>query len=134
MHTPEVSVFMIDDSRADAVCLNDLLQSIEAFDVNFCHVKQPDNEYLRSYLSYFDVAFIDYRFEGAKNGIELVEELRGIDYQGPIYVITGRGNETIKQQCLEAGGNGYFEKESISVDLLEGIVEDYLYEREAKSI
>jgi signal transduction histidine kinase len=61
----------------------------------------------------FDCAFVDYRLPD-KDGLALVQELRGNGIKIPLIVLTGQGDEQIAVDLMKAGASDYLIKSRIS--------------------
>src|SRR5262249_2305989 len=66
----------------------------------------------------YDIAFLDYRL-GARNGLELLREVRGRGIDTPAVVLTSQGDEEVAVEAMRSGAADYLSKLHVSVEALE---------------
>ncbi|MFO1492165.1 MAG: response regulator transcription factor [Kiritimatiellia bacterium] len=80
-----------------------------------------------------DAAVVDISLEGS-DGLELIKNLRAMDYAFPILVVSMHEESLYAERVLRAGGNGYVMKRELSDNLLralERIIEGKIYVSDA---
>lgn len=64
-----------------------------------------------------DACLVDYHL-GGFTGLDFVREANARGYTGPIIILTGRQDDDLDQQALDAGAVDYLEKNSVNANLL----------------
>ncbi len=111
----KLRVLAIEDDDYDALALEELLDRLDAFDVEFIHC--ADSRAGRHALATnpFDVIFLDYRL-GSEDGLEVLRAIRREGIRSPVIFMTGHGNERVAAEAARAGGDDYLLKDDLSVD------------------
>lgn len=122
--TSSVSILLIDDSVLEAELFSNKLSQIEDLDIQFSHLKNPEEAYLTLFSGQYDLTFLDYRFGGSRTGVDLVRELRSWHYDRPIYLLTGYGTQRVKSRSLNEGADGYIEKNVLTPSYLENVLKE----------
>ncbi len=116
-HT-RVHVLLIEDDLDDYILTRDLLADIP--DQPYSLDRVPD------YASGLDmlrqgkhaICLLDYRL-GARNGLELLKEIRGEGFHPAIIMLTGQKDRALDLAAMEAGATDFLEKASLTVPVLE---------------
>lgn len=103
--TTRAKVLIIDDELGPRESMSYILQ--DEFDVAVADQVDRGLELLRS--APFDVVIMDIRMP-QKNGIEGLEELRGIDTDASVIMMTGYGALASAQAAMSLGANEYMKK------------------------
>jgi PAS domain S-box-containing protein len=117
MATP-LKVLIIDDDEDDYFITSQFLKEVDAFplDVFWCYNIQEAKRELKS--NNFDFYFLDYRL-GALTGLELLKDAILEGCIKPIVLLTGKGNQEIDRETIEAGAYDYLIKGDINAEKLE---------------
>lgn len=67
-----------------------------------------------------DLAIVDITLEGS-DGLELIKNIRAMDFEFPILVVSMHDETLYAERVLKAGGNGYVMKAAIAEVLIEAI-------------
>ncbi|MBF0565662.1 MAG: diguanylate cyclase [Nitrospirae bacterium] len=138
----ELKILIVDDDQEDIFLLKDYIReglagaklTIKAVTSFLACLEVLQEEE-------FDVIFIDYRL-GERNGIELIEEIRGGDcHRGTdcanIILLTGQGDEELAVTAMKKGARDYLKKSNISPDLIAAAIRSAMkiaeYERKQKN-
>jgi DNA-binding NtrC family response regulator len=102
-------VLIVDDESAICFAYRKLLES-ERFKFDICESVEEALMHLRTY-EYFAV-ISDVRFAGSDNtdGLYFVSEVREIQPQSKVILVTGHGNDEVKRTVNKLGASHYFEK------------------------
>lgn len=82
---------------------------LEDFNVSITHVDNGRDLLEKCKSDDFDIVITDNRMP-LLNGLEVIEMIREEDKETPFIAISGNIFEEDKQECLEAGFNGYLNK------------------------
>ena len=116
----ELKILIIDD---DGVDQQQIKRALAKSDILF-HIKTAVNatEALKLIASEkFDCCFIDYILPG-KNGIELTSDIRKLNINTPIVVITNETDPELSNKAILAGATNYLTKSLITPDGLSLII------------
>jgi two-component system sensor histidine kinase/response regulator len=73
----------------------------------------------------YDCVFLDYRLPD-RDGLAVVQEVRGRGDKTPLIVLTGQGDEEIAVELMKAGASDYLPKSKISPEVLSRILRNAL--------
>ena len=114
-----IRILVVDDAREHAEMVLDFLRMSEGLSGAVMKTAGSYDGALRELLADdYDVAFFDYIL-GARNGLDLLRELRLQGIETPVIVLTGRGAEEVAVEAMKAGAADYLSKTAISVESLE---------------
>lgn len=71
-----------------------------------------------------DIVLVDIKLRGEMDGLELVRYLREWGYEGPVIGITSPVNDSIHQECLDAGCDDFLPK-PLQVHRFYKMLQDY---------
>lgn len=117
-NTSKIKVLLVEDDDDDFLLVKDLFSEIG----NGRYVLERARSYddaigLRSPES-FDICLLDYRL-GARDGLELMGELRNIGYNCPMILLTGQNDDSLDRMAMKAGAADYLIKGQINPENLE---------------
>jgi signal transduction histidine kinase len=114
----KVRVLLVEDDEDDYLITRDLLT--EAHRDTYVLEWARDYESAEEMLAHngYDVCLFDYRL-GARTGLELLREARARNYDVPIILLTGIGDEEVDYQAMQSGAADYLVKGQITAALLE---------------
>jgi PAS domain S-box-containing protein len=124
-----IRILIIDDDEDDFFITSEYIRSITGgeFRVDWCY---DYHEALRHICeSKYDIYFIDYRL-GPKTGLELLRDAMRNNCEEPIIMFTGKGNQVIDRESMQAGAFDYLVKLELSSEKLERSIR-YALERAA---
>jgi signal transduction histidine kinase len=111
-------VLLIDDDEDEFVITKDLFDELEgglyelewapSYDEGVERVKRAEHA---AYLVDYDL--------GARTGIELLREARGVGCGAAIVILTGAGDRSIDLQAMQAGADDYLDKRQLTATALE---------------
>ena len=102
----QASILLVDDSRANLLSLEALLEELGQRIVT----AQSGEEALRLVQAEeFAVILLDVRMPGV-DGLGLLKSLRGMGVETPIFVMTGYDSTQVALEALENGATGYLPK------------------------
>lgn len=122
-----IRVLIIDDDEDDFFLTSEYIKSIKggAFVIDWCY-RYKDALTSISGREY-DIYFIDYRL-GAKTGLDLLKEALQGDCEEPMILLTGKGNQAIDVEAMQAGAIDYLVKSELNTEKLERCIR-YALER-----
>lgn len=113
-----IRVLLVDDDEEDYILTRSLFKEINNNKVLFewaSTFEAAENAMLdRKY----DIYLIDYRL-GVNTGIDLLKKAINIGCKEPIIMLTGKGDQKIDMEAMEAGAADYLVKDKIDVFTLE---------------
>ncbi len=120
-------VLIVDDDEDDFFLTSEYIKNIKggAFVIDWCYRYRDalksinDREY--------DIYFIDYRL-GAKTGLDLLKEALKNNCEEPMILLTGKGNQLIDVEAMQAGAIDYLVKSELNTEKLERCIR-YALER-----
>ena len=77
-----------------------------------------------------DIVFLDYRMP-AKDGLDVLREIKSRDPEVPVVVITGEGSEDVAVQAMKAGADDYITK-PFSVSTVIGLADKLIKEHDLR--
>ena len=132
-----LNVLIVDDDEVDRMALRRTLKGVslsitvtEASDADsaLAHIQrdklrrnEQQNQQKSEQATEFDCIFLDYHLPG-KNGLALVKQIRHLEIQVPLIVLTGQGNEQTAVELMKAGATDYLPKSRLSVETITRLV------------
>ncbi|MFX1282691.1 MAG: response regulator [Promethearchaeota archaeon] len=105
----DAKVLLIEDSRDHQFLFLKRLSKFGLKKVVVCETGELGVEKIKSDPS-FDIVLVDYSLPG-KSGIEVIREIRRLNPETPIIMITGLGSEKIAVQAMKLGVQDYLTKD-----------------------
>ena len=131
-----LNVLIVDDDEVDRMALRRTLKGTslsiaitEAGDADsaLAHIQRAEQkaeqgaEQKAEQPAEFDCIFLDYHLPG-KNGLALVKQIRHLEIQVPLIVLTGQGNEQTAVELMKAGATDYLPKSKLSVETITRLI------------
>lgn len=127
----DAKVLLIEDSRDHQFLFLKRLSKIGLKNIIVCETGELGVEKVKSNPSY-DLVLVDYSLPG-KSGIDVIREIRQLNPEIPIIMITGLGSEKIAVQAMKLGVQDYLTKdEFLTTDSLRSIMTQILLEHRAQ--
>ena len=112
-------IFFIDDDKMILNLLEYTFQSRQDYDV-ICY--QTGEECLENMTQKPSLIVLDHVLAGmgdnTLNGMETLLEIRKVDKDVPVVILTGQGDESLLTKFLEAGASRYLKKDDFFIDSL----------------
>ncbi len=125
-----LTILIIDDDEVDRIAVRRNLKSAgiqaEFFEARDCAAAIA----LLSHQT-FDCIFLDYRLPD-KDGLALIQELRGNGFQIPMVVLTGQGDEQVAVELMKAGASDYLSKSRLSPEALAHVLRNAIRVHQAE--
>jgi PAS domain S-box-containing protein len=120
-------VLIIDDDEDDFFLTSEYIKNIKggAFVIDWCYRYKDAIERING--REYDIYFIDYRL-GAKTGLDLLKEALQGNCEEPMILLTGKGNQSIDVEAMQAGAIDYLVKSELNTEKLERCIR-YALER-----
>jgi len=120
-------VLIIDDDEDDFFLTSEYIKNIKggAFVIDWCYRYSDAIDRING--REYDIYFIDYRL-GAKTGLDLMKEALAGGSEEPMILLTGKGNQTIDVEAMQAGATDYLVKSELNTEKLERCIR-YALER-----
>src|SRR5579872_676621 len=114
-----IRVLVVDDARDYAELVVRFLRACGAWTVDPARIAVTYEDALAAFAERsFDLAFFDYKL-GARDGLELIREIRRRDIDTPVVVMTGLGAADIAVEAMKAGAADYLTKTDVSIQSIE---------------
>ena len=120
-------ILIIDDDKDDFIITSEYIREIDtgSFEIDWCYNYNEALDLLRSRS--YDLYFVDYRL-GAKTGLDLIKTARIDNLEVPIVLLTGKGNQAVDREAMQAGAADYLIKTELNPEKLERCIR-YAMER-----
>lgn len=124
-----VKILIIDDDNDDFIITSNYIEDIDTahFLIDWCYNYQEALENMKEHK--YDLYFVDYRL-GAKTGLDLIKKARIEGCEEPIVLLTGKGNQEVDREAMQAGAADYLIKTELNTEKLERCIR-YSMERAA---
>ncbi|MEO5996829.1 MAG: ATP-binding protein [Chitinophagaceae bacterium] len=115
---PIIRILIIDDDKDDFIITGDYIKDIDSaiFEIDWCYNYQEALDHMKQRKH--NLYFVDYRL-GAKTGLDLIKDARLADCEEPIVLLTGKGNQAVDRQAMQAGAADYLIKTELNTEKLE---------------
>ncbi len=112
-----MNILLLEDNITDADLTKRALSlSIPSCTLEICHSVAKAKEWISEGKS-FDIALLDIKLPDG-SGLELLAEIRKINQETAVVIVTGSGNEDVAVAALQAGADDYVMKEKDYLDQL----------------
>lgn len=110
----KLRILIVDDSFEDREILKRYLKGISEYDSTIFEAKNVEEAFFIIGKEMPELAFIDFNMPG-QNGLDLLERLRRSDqFDFPIIMLTGQGNENVAVKAMKIGVGDYLVKDEIT--------------------
>lgn len=111
-------ILVIDDDEDDFFITSEYMRKIKdaQFEIDWCYKYQDAIQKMRSHA--YDIYFVDY-YLGAKTGLQLIKEAFNSHVEEPMVLLTGKGNQAIDREAMQAGAMDYLIKSELNEEKLE---------------
>ena len=126
-----IRILIVDDDEDDFFITSEYIKNIRSnnFEIEWCFKYSEALENISK--KNFDLYLIDYHL-GAKTGLDLIIEAIKSNWEQPFILLTGKGNQQIDIEAMQAGAVDYLIKSELDTEKLERCIR-YSMER-AKSV
>jgi CheY-like chemotaxis protein len=123
----DAKILLIEDSRDHQFLFLKRLSKIGLKNIIVCETGELGIEKIKSDPSY-DLVLVDYSLPG-KSGIDVIREIKILNPEIPVIMITGLGSEKIAVQAMKLGIKDYLTKDDfLTTDSLRPIITQVLLE------
>jgi signal transduction histidine kinase len=110
-------ILLVDDDEDEFVVTRDLFAEMgPSYELSWA--KTYDEGLRLLSLCEADAYMFDYHL-GARTGIELLREAKGVGCRAPILILTGAGDRNVDLEAMEAGAADFLDKGQLTAALLE---------------
>ncbi|MEO8172698.1 MAG: ATP-binding protein [Sediminibacterium sp.] len=120
-------ILVVEDDEDDFLLINDYIKHLRHWKCEVKWISRYDEAIQELSNNTYTICFSDYRL-GAKNGIDLIKDLRERNSNTPVILLTGKGNYEIDIEATKAGAFDYLIKADLDEDKLERTIR-YTLER-----
>jgi signal transduction histidine kinase len=113
-----IRVLLVEDDEDDYVLTESLLSEINLGKYTLDWVTTYDTALEKIAENQHDVCLLDYHL-GAHTGLELLREAKSKNYDIPIILLTGQGDQQTDVEAMRAGASDYLIKGELNISLLE---------------
>ena len=126
-----IKLLIVDDDEDDFFITSEYIRSIRShkFVIEWCYKYDEALEKISKHA--FNIYLIDYHL-GAKTGLDLIKQSVRNNWEQPFILLTGKGNQQIDIEAMQAGAMDYLIKSELDTEKLERCIR-YSLERD-KSI
>jgi len=119
-----LSLLVVDDDEIDRMAVR---RSLQNAGINMILVEAGDYAAAIAALQErtYDCVFLDYRLPD-RDGLAVVQDVRGRGDKTPLIVLTGQGDEEIAVELMKAGASDYLPKSKVSPEVLSRILRNAL--------
>ncbi|MFX1506201.1 MAG: response regulator [Promethearchaeota archaeon] len=123
----DAKILLIEDSRDHQFLFLKRLSKIGLKNIIICETGELGIEKIKTDPSY-DLVLVDYSLPG-KSGIDVIREIKLLDPEIPVVMITGLGSEKIAVQAMKLGIKDYLTKDDfLTTDALRPVITQILLE------
>jgi PAS domain S-box-containing protein len=122
-------ILIIDDDEDDFYITSEYIKKISdrQFKIDWCYKYTDAIELIRN--TAYNLYFIDY-YLGARTGLDLIKQAAAMGCEEPLVLLTGKGNQMIDREAMQAGAMDYLVKSELNVEKVERCIR-YSLERAA---
>ncbi|HMJ47058.1 MAG TPA: ATP-binding protein [Ferruginibacter sp.] len=113
-----LKILIIDDDEDDFFITSEYIKSIPEnnFLIDWCYNYKEALQQINDRK--YNLYLVDYHL-GANTGLDLIKEARGKNSEEPFILLTGKGNQRIDREAMEAGAVDYLIKSDLDSEKLE---------------
>lgn len=114
----QTHILIIDDDEDDFFLTSEYIKKItdRKFKIDWCFKYKDAIEHIKE--RNYDLYFIDY-YLGARTGLDLIKEAVALQCEEPLVLLTGKGNQFIDREAMQAGAMDYLVKSELNVEKVE---------------
>ncbi len=118
LNAQNIRVVIVDDDEDDYFIISDLIKEIEnrSFIVEWC--RNYDTALEKITAKQYDICLVDYRL-GSHTGLQLLQKAREAGFDGPIVMLTGKGNKDVDIKAMQFGATDYLVKSELNTEKIE---------------
>jgi two-component system, sensor histidine kinase and response regulator len=120
----DIKILLVDDDEIDRMMVRRALKSA-SFTVHITEAENCAETLSEIRREIYDCALLDYRLPDG-DGLELVVQIRALNIQIPLIVLTGQGDDQIAVELLKAGASDYLSKSKVSPGRLAQVLQNAL--------
>jgi PAS domain S-box-containing protein len=122
-------ILIIDDDEDDFFITSEYIKKIndQQFRIDWCYKYNDAVKHIKN--KDYNLYFIDY-YLGARTGLDLIKEAVALQCEEPMVLLTGKGNQIIDKEAMQAGAMDYLVKSELNVEKVERCIR-YSLERAA---
>lgn len=105
-------LLLVEDSPTARQMIRDALDRMEGVDLVVDEVGTLEEALDTAQDRAFDLIFMDYELPDG-DGIQAIDNLRGLGVEDPIVMLTGKGDEDIASQAIRRGADDYLSKDGL---------------------
>jgi PAS domain S-box-containing protein len=111
-------ILIIDDDEDDFFITSEYIKKISdrRFRIDWCFKYKDAIDHIKE--RNYDLYFIDY-YLGARTGLDLIKEAVTLQCEEPLVLLTGKGNQFIDREAMQAGAMDYLVKSDLTVEKVE---------------
>lgn len=111
-------ILIIDDDEDDFYITSEYIKKISdrKFRIDWCFKYSEALDHLLH--KHYDLYFIDY-YLGARTGLDMIKEAVAQGCEEPLVLLTGKGNQFIDREAMQAGAMDYLVKSELNVEKVE---------------
>jgi len=117
MDSSRIKVLYVDDDEDDYIIARDHMSEVDGMEFDLEWVGSYNAAIDATEREEYDIYLVDYSL-GARNGLELMQEMMHRGCKGPIILLTGQGDHEIDLEAMKMGAADYLVKEQITTPLL----------------
>ncbi|MBA4167887.1 MAG: response regulator, partial [Chitinophagaceae bacterium] len=111
-------ILIIDDDEDDFFITSEYIKKINDRNlrIDWCFKYKDAIEHIKE--RNYELYFIDY-YLGARTGLDLIKEAVQLQCEEPLVLLTGKGNQFIDREAMQAGAMDYLVKSDLTVEKVE---------------
>ncbi|VUD58887.1 Autoinducer 2 sensor kinase/phosphatase LuxQ [Thalassocella blandensis] len=127
----KIKLLLVEDDEDDFILTKDLLDEFMGDDYQLDWKKTVNEARKALYRNEHDLCLMDYQL-GSEDGIQLLKEVSGVRFTGPIIMLTGLKDKKLDAMALKAGAVDYLVKANLTRDHLERAIRYAIARKEAQ--
>jgi signal transduction histidine kinase len=117
MARERLTILALEDDPTEVVLLRRHLQAIDSWEVQLVACKSSADALAELSRRDVDTVLVDYLL-GAETGMTFLKAMQAAGYECPVVFITGRGDEQLVVEAMQAGATDYLPKSALSINSL----------------